>query len=131
MIDAGVRMARSRLRVADQWYGDFLAGLGAARIGERRLEELCRKFGTATIKRFVTDWLDYSEQRMSAALSRLPPAHLVNDGRPDPFPPMLPDGIPIHVDITIDPQSGRVTVDLPGTAANVEAGPKLSEACHG
>ena len=129
MIDDVVRMARSRIRVADQWYGDFLAGLGAARIGERRLKELCRKFGTATIKRFVTDWLDYSEQRMSAALSRLPPAHLVNDGRHDPFQPMLPDGIPIHVDITIDPQSARVTVDLRGNADNVEAGLNLSEAC--
>src|ERR1700716_3673885 len=99
MIDDVVRMARSRIRVADQWYGDFLAGLGAARIGERRLKYLCPEFGTATIKRFVTDWLDYSKQRMSAALSRLPPAHLVNDGRHDPFQPMLPDGIPIHVDI--------------------------------
>ncbi|MEA2850534.1 MAG: hypothetical protein QOE02_553, partial [Rhodospirillaceae bacterium] len=129
MIDDVVRMARSRIRVADQWYGDFLAGLGAARIGERRLKELCLKFGTATIKRFVVDWLDYSEQRMIAALSRLPSAHLVNDGRHDPFQPMLPDGIPIHVDITIDPQAARVTVDLRGNANNVEAGLNLSEAC--
>jgi len=45
MIDDVVRMARSRIRVADQWYGDFLAGLVAARIGERRLKELCLKFG--------------------------------------------------------------------------------------
>lgn len=129
MIDDVVRMARSRIRVPNQWYGDFLAGLGAARIGERRLKELCTKFGTATIKRFVTGWLDYAEQRMVASLRRLPPARLVNDGRHDPFEPMLPDGIPIHVDITIDPEAARVTVDLRDNPDNVEAGLNLSEAC--
>ncbi len=114
MVEDVVRMARNRIRVASQWYGDFLAGLGAARIGERRLKELCAKFGTATIKRFVADWLDYSEQRMAAAVRQLPAARLVNDGRHDPFQPMLPDGIPIHVEIEIDPAAARVTVDLRG-----------------
>ena len=27
-----------RIRVPDQWYGDYLATVGAARIGERRLK---------------------------------------------------------------------------------------------
>ena len=128
-IEDVVRMARSRIRVASQWYGDFLAGLGAARIGERRLKELCGKFGTATIKRFVADWLDYSEQRMAAAVRQLPSARLVNAGRHDPFQPMLPDGVPIHVAIEIDPQAARVTVDLRDNPDNVEAGINLSEAC--
>ena len=35
-----LRMARVRIRVPELWYGDFLALLGAARIGERRLLEL-------------------------------------------------------------------------------------------
>ncbi|SJZ30820.1 N-methylhydantoinase B [Enhydrobacter aerosaccus] len=129
MIEDVVRMARSRIRVPGQWYGDFLAGLGAARIGERRLKELCAKFGTDTIKRFVVDWLDYSEQRMATALRRLPAARLVNSGRHDPFMPMLPDGIALHVDIDIDPQEARVTVDLRDNPDNVEAGLNLSEAC--
>src|SRR5260370_39628251 len=103
MIDAGVRMARSRIRVADQWYGDFLAGLGAARIGERRPKELCLKFGTATIKRFVADWLDYSQQPMSAALRPLPAAPLVNDGRHAPVQPRLPERSPRPADITTHP----------------------------
>jgi N-methylhydantoinase B len=36
--DEIVRMCRSRIRVPDQWYGDFLAGIGAARTAERRLK---------------------------------------------------------------------------------------------
>ena len=37
--------AGSRIRVPEQWYGDYLAGLGAARIAERRLKELCAHYG--------------------------------------------------------------------------------------
>src|SRR6185437_2734422 len=36
-----VAMCRSRIRVPNQWFGDFLAGVGAARTAERRLKELC------------------------------------------------------------------------------------------
>ena len=31
-----VRMCRLRIRVPDQWWGDHLALIGAARVGERR-----------------------------------------------------------------------------------------------
>ena len=31
----------------EQWYGDFLAALGRARIAERRLKELCEQYGLA------------------------------------------------------------------------------------
>ena len=30
-------MCRARTRVPDQWYGDSLAGLGSARVAERRM----------------------------------------------------------------------------------------------
>ena len=43
--DDVLRMARMRIRVPDLWYGDFLALLGAARIGERRLLELVEEIG--------------------------------------------------------------------------------------
>ena len=36
-IEDVIRMCQRRIRVPEQWYGDFLAGLGAARIAERRL----------------------------------------------------------------------------------------------
>ena len=33
-----VRMCQSRIRVPEMWYGDYLAAVGAVRIGERRLQ---------------------------------------------------------------------------------------------
>ena len=50
-IDDIIRMCRRRIRVPDQWYGDYLAMVGAARIGEARLKELCAKYGRETPER--------------------------------------------------------------------------------
>ncbi len=49
-IEDVVRMGKMRIRVPDQWYGDFLAQVGACRIAERRLKELCAKYGKDYIK---------------------------------------------------------------------------------
>jgi N-methylhydantoinase B len=129
MIDDVVRMCRSRIRVPAQWYGDFLAGIGAARVAERRLKELCTKYGKATIKTFIRDWLNYSEQRMVQALRRMPRATLVNTGRHDPLEDVIPDGIPIHVHIEIDPEAAEITVDLRDNVDNLPCGLNESEAC--
>ena len=67
-----VRMCRARIRVPDQWYGDYLAGLGSARVAERRLEEFCAKYGVAALKAFMAEWFDYYERRMVENIRRLP-----------------------------------------------------------
>jgi N-methylhydantoinase B len=107
-----VRMCRARVRVPDQWYGDYLAGLGAARVAERRLEELCAKYGVATIKSFIRDWLDYSERRMIDNIRRLPKATLVNTGKSDPLDGILPEGLELNVKLNIDPNAATIHVDL-------------------
>ncbi len=129
MIDDVVRMCRSRIRVPDQWYGDFLAGIGAARIGERRLKELCAKYGKAAIKSFVRDWLDYSEARMVGEIRKLPKASVRNTGAHDPFGDILPDGIPINVTINIDPEAAMIELDLTENIENTETGFNMSVAC--
>ncbi|MBS1843837.1 MAG: hydantoinase B/oxoprolinase family protein, partial [Actinobacteria bacterium] len=55
-----VRMCRARIRVPDQWYGDYLATVGAARIAERRVQELVEKHGIETVQGFVAEWFAYS-----------------------------------------------------------------------
>lgn len=58
-----VRMCEMRIRVPEQWKGDFLATLGAARIGEREMLALGEEMGWDTLERFKVQWLDYSEGR--------------------------------------------------------------------
>jgi N-methylhydantoinase B len=127
-IDDIIRMCRTRIRVPSQWYGDFLAALGAARVAERRLKELVAKYGLATTRQFVRDWLDYSEKVMARAIESLPAATLRNSGRHDAFEPYLPDGLDFRVRVEIKPQDGEIHVDLRENGPNVDCGLNLTEA---
>ena len=128
-IEDVVRMCRSRIRVPGQWYGDYLAGIGSARIGERRLKELCEKYGKDTIKAFIRDWFDYSEERMAQAIAKLPKSTLKNSGAHDPYGDLLPEGIPLNVEVRIDPDDRMIDVDLTDNIDNVDCGLNESEAC--
>lgn len=118
----------ARIRVPQQWHGDFLASLGAARIAERRLKELCKKYGKSQVKKFIRNWFDYSENLMRRAIEDLPAAQLHNSGSHDAFPPYLPDGLDLNVDIEIQPATGRIVVDLTDNVPNVDCGLNLTKA---
>ncbi|MEQ8493611.1 MAG: hydantoinase B/oxoprolinase family protein [Gammaproteobacteria bacterium] len=128
-VDDIIRMCKRRIRVPEQWYGDYLATVGAARIGERRLVELTRRYGIETIQQFVRDWFAYSEKRMEEAIRQLPAGRLENVTVYDPLPPVLPDGLPIKVAVDIDPKAGRIEVDLTDNPDNLDFGLNESVAC--
>jgi N-methylhydantoinase B len=120
-----VRICRIKIRVPDQWYGDYLAQVGAARIGERRIIELCDRYGSDTLKSFVEEWLDYSERLMIEEIKNLSKMSIENETTHDPpvmFPngpysipattPAVSNGIPLKVKIDIDPEEAFITVDL-------------------
>jgi N-methylhydantoinase B len=127
-VDDVIRMCRRRIRVPDQWYGDYLAMLGAARIGEARLKELCGRYGIQTLAEFVEEWFDYSERRIAHVISTMPAGTIVGEGMHDPFGP-APDGIPIRVKITIDPEGGRIEADLTDNIDCLPAGVNESRTC--
>ena len=127
-IDDVIRMCRSRIRVPDQWYGDYLAMIGAARIGEARLKDLVAKHGAETIRQFVEEWFDYSERRIAHVISEMPAGTIVGQGRHDPFGP-LPEGIPINVKVSIDPAAGMIDIDLTDNIDCVPAGVNESRTC--
>ena len=122
-----IRMCQRRIRVPEQWYGDYLAILGAARIGERRLGELLARYGAGGVGWFLEEWFEYSERRTSAAIAAMPKARIVARGAHDPFD-ALPDGFDLKAIIEIDPEAGYIDVDLTENGDCVEAGVNLSEA---
>ena len=124
-----VRMCQRRIRVPDFWYGDFLSMLGSARTGENRIHDILRKYGKETIKQFITEWFDYSEKRMRKAIGELPAATIERENFHDPMPPILPDGIPVRVKLTVDPKEGSIEIDLTSNIDNMDNGLNLSEAC--
>ncbi len=128
MIDDLIRMARRRIRVPEQWYGDLLAAIGAARIAERRLKALCEKYGRKTVKRFINDWFDYSEKRMIQVIRTLPRARVVGETMHDPIADVLPEGALIRSIVEIDPDAATITIDLRDNPDNQACGFNLTEA---
>jgi N-methylhydantoinase B len=128
-IDDIIRMCQRRIRVPDYWHGDFLSMLGSARTGEKRIHDILQKYGKATIKRFATEWFDYSEVRMRQAIRELPAATIERESFHDPMPPMLPDGIPVRVKLVVDPTAGTIEIDLTSNIDCMDNGLNLSEAC--
>ena len=128
-IDDIVRMCMLRIRVPEQWRGDYLAGLGAARIGEREITALAAEVGWDTLEAHVEAWLDYSERQMIAAVRRLPSGTATGRCVHDPFPGTPPEGIPVKATVTVDSDAAMIDVDLRDNIDCVPCGLNLSEAC--
>lgn len=122
-----LRMCEMRIRVPDQWRGDYLAILGSARIGERALLQLAEEVGWDTLGAFSRDWLDYSESRMEAAIRNLPAGEAVTVTHHDPFPG-VPDGVQVQATVSIHPEDGTIDIDLRDNPDCVPCGLNLSEA---
>lgn len=126
-IDDVLRICRARIRVPDQWYGDYLAMVGSARIGEAGLLELCDQYGADTVAQFVEAWLAYSEQRMIREIRSLPATRVHAQTHHDPQP-QIEEGIPLQVELEIDPDDARITIDLRDNPDCVPAGYNQTEA---
>lgn len=122
-----LRMCEMRIRVPEQWRGDYLALLGTVRIGERAMLDLGHEIGWDTLDRFSDAWLDYSERRMAAAIEALPAGSATATTCHDPVA-AAPDGIPVRASVRIDPVGGFVDVDLTDNVDCVPCGLNLSEA---
>jgi N-methylhydantoinase B len=106
-----VRLCRLRIRVPDQWWGDYLALLGAVRVGERRMLELGEELGWDVLDEFVSEWFDYSERLMSEAIAKLPSGTVTAASRHDPIVG-APEGVSIRVKLDVRADEHRITVDL-------------------
>lgn len=127
-IDEMIRIAKCRIRVPDQWYGDYLAGVGSARIGERRLIRLCEKYGLDTIKAFQDQWQNYGEERMIEEIRKFPKGTWYYETKHDPIPELTPEGITVRVKLSIDPEEVYITVDLTESDDIQPCGLNMSEA---
>ena len=128
-IDDIIRMCRLRIRVPDQWWGDYLAMIGAARIGEREILALGAEIGWGTLETFVRDWFDYGERRMDQAIRAVPSGTAAHESIHDAFPGTPKEGIPIRSVVTVDRDAGRIAVDLRDNPDCLPCGLNLSEAC--
>ena len=123
-----LRIARVRIRVPELWHGDFLALLGAARIGERKLLELLREMDGEELTAYPGEWFDYSEKMMIDAIRRLPSGDSTTSAWHDPITGALPDGIEVKTHVKVARDAARIEVDLTDNPDCQPCGLNLTEA---
>jgi N-methylhydantoinase B len=123
-----VRMCMSRIRVPEDWYGDYIGMIGAARVGERELLKVGEEVGWDVFDRYVADWLDYSEERMRATIRELPAGRRTGYDIHDAVPLRgVEDGVPLKVSVAVDPESAEIEIDLRDNPDCLPCGLNLTE----
>jgi N-methylhydantoinase B len=124
-----IRMCQMRIRVPEQWRGDYLAMVGSARIGEREILSMAEEFGWETLHALTREWFDYSEKIMIAAIKKMPSGHATARSIHDPLPGTPPEGIRIKVAVEVDTENAVIEVDLRDNPDVMPCGLNLSESC--
>src|SRR5215471_10409460 len=70
--EAALDLLLANMRVPDERLGDFQAGLAACRVAEKRIAEICARYGVDTLLEAVRLDLDRAEARMRASIAALP-----------------------------------------------------------
>ncbi|MDQ0470651.1 hydantoinase B/oxoprolinase family protein [Labrys wisconsinensis] len=123
-----VRMCRLRIRVPDQWWGDYLATLGAARVGEREILALGREIGWDVLAAYTRQWFDYSEKRMADVIRAMPAGRVTRTSTHDPFPGTAAEGVTIKATVAVKPAEALIEVDMTDNPDSLPNGLNLSEA---
>lgn len=103
----------ANVRTPEERRGDIEAQVAANRVGERRLQEMVTKYGTAEIAAYMEELRGYASRMVRARLQEIP------DGRYTYADMLDNDGIsdePIEIRVAIEIEGDTAVVDFTGTA---------------
>src|SRR6202035_5356183 len=102
-----INMCKMRIRVPEQWRGDYLAMLGAARIGEREIVRMAGELGWDAVVEHARYWVDFSEQRMIELISGMRPGRARMTCTHDPLPGSPAEGIAATAIVSVDDKAAK------------------------
>ena len=102
-VEALFDVIRANSRLPEQCIGDLWAGIAALRTGERRLRELCCKYGAEQVEQAIVRYLDYGERVSRQGLKAVPKGRFEAEERMD-------DGRVVRATVTVT--DDRFIVDL-------------------
>jgi N-methylhydantoinase B len=106
-------------RMAESMLGDLRAQRNSLRVGELRMIELAQRYGYDTVRTAMTEIMDRTEQKVRAAIRRIP------DGV-YPFEDFLddcgPGTDPMRLVVTVTVRGDDVLIDFAGTGPQTESG---------
>jgi N-methylhydantoinase B/oxoprolinase/acetone carboxylase alpha subunit len=113
-------LLRDSVRTPDSNAADVEAMIAAVHLGHDRFLKLVDRYGVETVLGTAYYWMDYSERRLRAEIEKVPDGEyhceswLDDDGRNW--------GTPLKVNVTVTIRGSDVTIDLTGSADEVETG---------
>jgi len=122
-----INMCRMRIRVPDVWYGDYLAQIGAARVGERALIELIAKYGKETIRTFCEEYHTYGKQRMIEEIRKFPAGTGTHTTNHDSLPGIINKDVTVKATVSVDPDEGYITIDYTENPDSLPCGLNVCE----
>jgi N-methylhydantoinase B len=103
------------VRMAEVAYGDLLAQIGAVRLGERRLQELARRYGDALVADVMEEVIEYAEDVLRAEFRELPNGSWPVEALIDRDPGADSDE-PLAVRMSLTIEGDRATMDFSGSS---------------
>ncbi len=112
------KLLQDSVRTPEMNAADIEAMIAAVRLGKDRFEKLVARYGMETVLGTAYYWMDYSERRLRAEIEKVPDGDyhaeswLDDDGRNW--------GRRLKVNVTVRVRGSDVTIDLTGSADEVE-----------
>lgn len=122
-----IKIAKMRNRIPDMWYGDYLACVGSARTGEKRLQKLCEEYGNDLVKDFCEAYQEYGSKRIREEIKTLPAGHWEYEVKSDAIENLVPE-VTIHIECDVKPEEGNIIIDLRKNADSLPCGLNMCEA---
>src|SRR5262249_14481777 len=115
--EAALDLLLANMRVPDERLGDFQASLAACRVAEKRLNEICTRYGVDTLLEAVRLDLDRAEARMRASIAALPDGPYFAEDYREPF--MGGRFEPLLLPLALRVSGDRLTADFTGASPQV------------
>src|SRR5699024_5587730 len=92
---------KANIRMPDYTIGDLKSQISANHIGEKRLINLCKKYGINKVREIIEEWLNYSEVKIRKQISKIPDGFYTASGHMDDDGVDKNISIPINVNIEV------------------------------
>lgn len=117
--DALFRVIGANVREPKTTLGDLRAQIAACRTGERRLQELCAKYGAGVVRECMLESMNYAERRIRHALEGLPDGEACGEGYLDDSGA---DDSPVMIRVRVRKTGSDVLIDFTGSAPQMRGG---------
>ena len=112
--DEVIQLLCANMRNPDERLGDLRAQLGAQRLAERRIEELCTKHGSEQVEAAMAELFAHSERMVRAGIETLPDGIYEAEDVLEPAEPPADGELTIRARVAV--RGDEIEIDFHGTS---------------